>query len=174
LILVALLAPVASVSAQDQSAAFAANLFFSLCLIEKGNPDSPSRYPEFRLNRLRPDAEEMFLSGKPGKAWGANASFGNFVVSITDDRLCSVHVRRVAASKATEVFLLALKHITDGGAMQELPREEKNYPYGTVVTRSFAYLPKQQDAFYLAVLSTTDAPDAPVQAIMSSRRRDGT
>ena len=173
-ILFALCIPIVSAYAKDQRADFAANLFFSICLIGKGNPDRPLEYPEFHLSQLRPDAEVMFLFGKPGKAWAANVSFGNFVVSITDDHLCSVHVRRVVASEATEVFLIALRHITSGGALEELPPEEKRLPYGKVITRSFVFLPADQSAFYSAVLSTTEAPDAPLQAIMSSKPRGGT
>lgn len=172
LILAVLCVPFGAAHAKDQRADFAANLFFSICLIGKGNPENPLQYPEFSLSRLRPEAEAMFLYGKPGKAWAANVSFGNFVVSITDDHLCSVQVRRVVASEAEDVFLIAMKHITGKGAMEELPREEKILPYGKVVTRSFVFLPQDQNAFYSTVLSITESPDAPLQAIMSSKPRD--
>ena len=158
---------VTPVIARDEHGAFAASIFHSICVIGRADPDRVSSYSEFNLAPLTPSAQQHFLAGKSGKAWSAKTMSGQFVLTIADEGKCSVHVRRVSAKEMLSKFSLLIKHMEKKGKITELPKEEKIFGFGTVTTRYFLNYPNNKEAIYLLDIATSDAPDAPAQAVIS-------
>jgi len=167
LLAVCLCVTTVSAQAQNDHAAFATSIFYSICVSNRGNPDRVSGYAEFNLVPLIPAARHHFLEGKSGKAWSAKVTSGQFVLTISDEGKCSVHVRRISTKEILAKFALLIKHIEKKGNVAELPKEEKTFSFGTVSTRYFMSYPNSKEAIFLLDIATSDALEAPSQAVMS-------
>lgn len=53
---------------------------------------------------LEPDQSRSFLNGKPGKAWAIPIQMGNYVVSLTDEGMCSAFARTADVSEIEKSF----------------------------------------------------------------------
>lgn len=161
--------PLAAQQEDVQRGAFAMNVFHSICLLGKGDATRPAHYQEYRLRELLPEAQAQFLGGRPGKVWTAQVPFGNFAVVITEDRECSVYVRRITQQVAVEQFEFTLRNFSQKGTLKEEPSVSTPLPHGQMNTRSFSLVSEFDASLYVAVVSTSESAQAPLQAIFTTR-----
>lgn len=161
--------PLAAQQEDEQRGTFAMNVFHSVCLLGKGDAALPAQYPEYRLRELLPEAQAQFLRSRPGKVWAAQVPYGNFAVVITEDRECSVYVRRIAQRVALGRFEFTLRNFAQKGTLKEEPPVSKPVPHVQMDTRSFSLVSDFDATPYMAVISTSESEQAPLQAIFTAR-----
>lgn len=147
-------------------AELAGSVFFSVCINSKGKPEHYAA-GEYKLMPLPPDKATLFLAGNRGKAWFSLMAPGNLVLTVQDNGICSVHVRRVNTELATKEFLRVIYHYGKKKKLEEQELQKATLPYGTTLTRTFFLLENDGAHKQTAVLTVTDADSAPLQALMS-------
>jgi hypothetical protein len=125
-LLAALTAP-ASALAADQSAALA-GLFMQSCLNFAGDPAGLRAWAAGKgLPAVPEQARQAFLHGAPGQVFDASDNEGKFVVTSSDDGICSA-ITNAAGQAATVAALEA--DLRDSGIAFRLviERDDKNIP----------------------------------------------
>ncbi|TDK21739.1 hypothetical protein E2F46_14455 [Luteimonas aestuarii] len=105
----------------------------------------------------------FFLGGKGGAAWIILAEEGRFVVSLREDGTCAVFAQRAIAEAARAGFqsLVSTAHpplLAEPRTMPTAVDEQSR-------TLACAWFRPEDDSELLFVLTTSDDPDANVQAV---------
>lgn len=154
-----------SFAADDATAELAGHIFFSACVNSKGDPSS-YWVGEYKFLPLPAEQTALFLRGE-GQAWSSQLAPGNLVLTVHKSGLCSVHVRRVDTEAMTKEFTWVLNYAWKGKKIEELEPSTASYPYGKSVTRRFLLSELDGTKQQRAVITTSAASDAPLQALLS-------
>ncbi|MEK7810672.1 MAG: hypothetical protein AAB278_02515 [Pseudomonadota bacterium] len=151
----------------DRNADFAARLFFEQCIAFHANPTSINADNDFHLAPLAASKAKPFLNNQTGKAWEALGTFGNFVLTIHDNGLCSVHIRHVDSIAIKEAFLWDLNYIAGkSGEVTQTDDKQLKFKYGLLHQYSYQVFGEKFGA-YIATLHSTTNNTEQFQAVMS-------
>lgn len=153
-------------AATDFAAELAGQVFFSACVNSKGET-SGYWVGEYKFVPLPAEKAALFLQGSEGQAWFSLMAPGNLVLTIHKNGLCSVHVRRVDTEAMTKEFTWVINYAWKGKKIEELEARTSTYPYGHSLTRSFLLSEVDGAKQQQAVITTSAAATAPLQALLS-------
>lgn len=151
----------------DRDADFAARLFFEQCIANQGNLTSINADNDFHLAPLADSKAKPFLNNQAGKAWVALGTFDNFILTIHNNGLCSVHIRHVDSLAIKEAFLWDLNYIA-GKSGEVAQTEDKQQRLNSGVLHQYSYqVFGEKFGAYKATLHSTASNAEPLQAVMS-------
>jgi len=114
-----------------------------------------------------PEKAAFFLGGKPGKAWFVTGPSTAYVVALRDDTVCAVFAQRANADQARAGFAALVS--TAPEPLVAVVQDADAFGPNDSHTRTAAYSwSRPEDKVELLfVLTTSESPDATVQAMAS-------